>query len=102
MLQCPHCGPSLRRTAGRALCRRSGANLTFERELVAAGTQMSNSKSQGLIKLLVILMIPAFALDRAASGCKCRNRGASVPSPNCRRVYRTLLRQFGDKGTLAE
>src|SRR5215469_6010729 len=26
----------------------------------------------------------------------------SVPSPNCRPVCRTLVRQFGDKGTLAE
>jgi NIPSNAP len=27
---------------------------------------------------------------------------ASVPSPNCRPACRTLLRQFGDKGTLAD
>ena len=27
---------------------------------------------------------------------------ASVPSPNCRPVFSTLARQFGDKGTLAD
>ena len=55
----------------------SGANLTFESYLPRALAQMSNSKAPLIYKVTSGPLIPAFASERAAGGCKCRNRTTS-------------------------
>src|SRR5215469_6088900 len=49
---------------------------------------------------LAIARKESYSLRGVSSGVF--QQPASVPSPNCRSVCRKLVRQFGDKGTLAE